>query len=33
MYKMEKGNSAMNRILEPLNILDIIKMADYLYGE
>ena len=23
----------MNRILEPINILDIIKMADYLYGE
>ena len=31
--KWKNENSVMNRILEPLNILDIIKMADYLYGE
>ena len=32
-YKKEKNNSVMNRILIPLNELDIIEMADYLYGE
>ncbi len=32
-YKKQNENSVMNRILEPLNILDIIKMADYLYEE
>ena len=32
-YKKEKKNNVMNRILEPINILDIINMADYLYGE
>ena len=32
-YKKQNENSVMNRILEPINILDIIKMADYLYGE
>ena len=32
-YKKEKKNSVMNRILIPLNELDIIEMADYLYGE
>ncbi|MBD22077.1 MAG: hypothetical protein CL572_00215 [Alphaproteobacteria bacterium] len=33
MYKKQNKNTVMNRILEPINILDIIKMADYLYGE
>ena len=32
-YKKENDNSVMNRILEPINILDIVEMADYLYGE
>ena len=32
-YKKEKENSVMKRILIPLNELDIIEMADYLYGE
>ena len=32
-YKKEKNNSVMKRILIPLNELDIIEMADYLYGE
>ena len=32
-YKKQNDNSVMNRILEPINILDIIEMADYLYGE
>ena len=32
-YKKEKKNSVMKRILIPLNELDIIEMADYLYGE
>jgi cytochrome c553 len=32
-YKKEKKNNVMNRILEPISILDIINMADYLYGE
>ena len=32
-YKNENKNSVMNRILDPINILDIIDMADYLYGK
>ena len=32
-YKKENKNGVMNRILDPINILDIIEMADYLYGE
>ena len=32
-YKKENDNSVMNRVLEPINILDIVEMADYLYGE
>ena len=32
-YKKENKNSVMNRILVPLNILDIVEMADYLYGK
>ena len=32
-YKKENKNGVMNRILEPLNILDIVEMADYLYGK
>ena len=32
-YKKENKNSVMNRILDPINILDIIDMADYLYGK
>ena len=32
-YKKEKKNSVMKRILIPLNELDIIEMAEYLYGE
>ena len=32
-YKKKNKNGVMNRILDPINILDIIEMADYLYGE
>ncbi len=32
-YKKENKNGVMNRILDPINVLDIIEMADYLYGE
>ena len=32
-YKKENKDGVMNRILDPINILDIIEMADYLYGE
>ena len=32
-YKKENKNGVMNRILDPINILDIIEMGDYLYGE
>ena len=32
-YKNENKNSVMNRILDPINILDIIDMYDYLYGK
>ena len=32
-YKKENKNGVMNRILDPINILDIIEMADYLYGK